>query len=57
MDIELLRELGQRPIALGYGSGAVVSAWSLLIRRQQRARLQAESPLIVSCQPPRAVAA
>jgi len=28
------------------GSGAVVSSWSLLIRRHQRARRQAEIPLI-----------
>jgi hypothetical protein len=30
------------------GSGAVVSSWSLLIRWAQRARCQAETPLIVS---------
>jgi hypothetical protein len=36
----------------GYGSGALVSAWSLLIRRQQRARRQAETPLIVLCRFP-----
>jgi hypothetical protein len=34
------------------GSGAVVSAWSLLIRRPQRARRQAETPLIVLCRFP-----
>jgi hypothetical protein len=36
-----------------YGSGAVVFAWSLLIRRQQRARRQAETPPIVLCKFPR----
>src|SRR6516164_2108086 len=34
------------------GSGAVVSAWSLLIRRPQRACRQAETPLIVLCRFP-----
>jgi hypothetical protein len=36
-----------------YGSGAVVCAWSLLIRRQQRACRQAETPPIVLCKFPR----
>jgi len=35
-----------------YGSGAVVLAWSLLIRRAQRARRQAEIPHIVLCKFP-----
>jgi hypothetical protein len=34
------------------GSGAVVLSWSLLIRRAQRARCQAETPLIVLCRFP-----
>src|SRR6266568_4097054 len=36
-----------------YDSGAVVSAWSLLIRTQQRACAQAETPPIVLCRFPR----
>jgi len=35
------------------GSGPVVVAWSLLIRRAQRARRQAETPPIVLCRFPR----
>ena len=34
---------------LAISTGAVVSSWSLLIRRLQRARCQAEIPLIVLC--------
>jgi hypothetical protein len=34
------------------GSGAVVSTWSLLIRGAQRARRQAEIPLIGLCRIP-----
>jgi hypothetical protein len=34
------------------GSGAVVASWSLLIRRHQRARCQAEIPLIALCKIP-----
>ena len=34
------------------GSGGVVCSWSLLIRRAQRARRQAETPLIVLCRFP-----
>ena len=34
------------------GSGAVVGSWSLLIRGPQRARRQAETPLIVLCRFP-----
>jgi hypothetical protein len=34
------------------GSGAVVSTWSLLIRRQQRACRQAEIPLSALCRFP-----
>src|SRR3974390_2152150 len=34
------------------GSGAVVVSWSLLIRRHQRARCQAEIPLIALCKMP-----
>jgi len=34
------------------GSGVVVCSWSLLIRWAQRARCQAETPLIVLCRFP-----
>jgi hypothetical protein len=58
MYVELLGKLRQCPIVLDGAkrhfrlegrcvSAAVVSAWSLLIRRHQRARRQAETPPIV----------
>jgi len=34
------------------GSGAVVCSWSLLVRGAQRARYQAETPLIALCRFP-----
>src|SRR6516165_4204129 len=65
MDVELLRKLCQCSIALGGGKRhlrlegrCVVPAWSswhgsLLIRRAQRARRQAETPPIVLSRFPR----
>src|ERR1035437_8841469 len=50
--------VGWRPRAFGRrhrpvcGSGAVVCSWSLLIRGAQRARHQAETPLIALCRFP-----
>src|SRR5262245_15021480 len=65
MDIELLGKLARRPVALdgcechlSFECRCVVPARSsrhrsLLIRRPQRARRQAETPLIVLCRFPR----
>jgi len=43
------RRHGQELVRPACGSGVLVSAWSLLIRRHQRARRQAETPPIVLC--------
>jgi hypothetical protein len=61
MNVELLRKPHNRSIAFdrrkGHlpvcGSGAVVASWFLLIRRHQRARCQAEIPLIALCKIPK----
>jgi hypothetical protein len=45
MHVGLLRKLRNRSIAFD----GLVASWSLLIRGHQRARCQAEIPLIVLC--------